>query len=172
MTSIVRALVSLLATLLCLALAQPAMADGRADWPGYSWQKIDVAKCMPFTAELTCPPYHQKWDWKRAQWVDIAIAINQASGRLQLAQKLSNRDPHDDDNVCVTVLVVDAAGHNIMAYHQNWHSLPGRVLQDEFAFRSSALASAATIHIGSKQCRKGPHQDDAVYAAVRAGIRP
>ncbi|MCS6759718.1 MAG: hypothetical protein MO852_12795 [Candidatus Devosia euplotis] len=38
-----RAYACLLATLLCLAVARPAMADGRADWRDYVWHKFAIA---------------------------------------------------------------------------------------------------------------------------------
>ena len=158
------------ATLLGIAVAHPAMAEGRADWPGYSWQSFGLARCQANGAELACPPYHQKWDWKRNQWVDIAISIDLASGKLRLTQQLTNRDPHDDDDVCVTMLVLDPQGRTLLAHHQNWHAVHGRVMQDDFTLRSGALAAAASIHIGSRQCRQGPHQDDAVYQRVLAGL--
>ena len=36
----------------------------------------------------------------------------------------------------------------------------------------TALAHARSIHLGSRQCRGGPHQDDAVYASVLSRIAP
>ncbi|MCS6761805.1 MAG: hypothetical protein MO846_07385 [Candidatus Devosia symbiotica] len=82
---------------------------------------------------------------------------------------LTNHDPHDDDDVCVTLLVVDADDYTIIAHDQNWHALLGTLMQDDFTYRSGRLANATAIHIGAKQCRKGSRQDDAIYAAVRAG---
>jgi|GEM_PF-843735 hypothetical protein len=172
MTLNLRPLLLLLIGLACLALAPPVRAEGRADWQGYSWQKFAIAKCLPAGSTLVCPAYHQKWDWKRNQWVDIAIAIDAATGQLDLSQQLTNRDPDDDDDVCVTMLVLDAAGHTILAHHQNWHSGPGTVMQEDFVLRSGNIAAAASVHIGSKQCREGSHQDDARYAATLAGIAP
>ena len=164
--------VPLLASLLCFVLAQPVRAEGRGDWPGYSWQQFGIAKCLPTASVLTCPAFHQKWDWKRDQWVDIAIAIDIQHGRLNLTQQLSNRDRHDDDDVCVTVLVLDEGGLTILAHHQNWHLRHDTAMEDDFVLRSGKIAAAASIHIGSKQCRQGSHQDDARYAAVLAGITP
>jgi hypothetical protein len=155
-----------------LALAYPAFADGRADWEGYSWQKIDISSCAVRAAELVCPQYHQKWDWKRDQWVDITINMDRETGQLQLSQQLSNNDPRDNDDVCVTVIMVDGFGRNLVAHHQNWHTLHGDVLRQTFRYYSSHLADAATIHLGSKQCRKGSEQDDAVYANVLARLSP
>ena len=170
MTSTLRIAKFILTSLPWLVACVPALAEGRADWQGYAWQRFDITKCQPLQSELACPPYHQKWDWKRNQWVDIVLAVDLGSGRVRLTQQLTNRDPSDDDDVCVTLLVLDADGRTIIAHHQNWHSLHGDVMQDDFALRSNLLASAASVHIGSKQCRQGPHQDDALYAAVIARL--
>ena len=160
----------LVACILLLAAPQGAFADGRRDWQGYAWQSIDVMDCGPVGTQLACPPYHQKWDWKRNQWVDITVTIDLASGQLQLSQQLADRDSYDDDYVCVTALVVDAVGAHIVAHHQNWRIEHGEVVRKDFSYASGRLADATRIHIGSKQCREGAGQDDDVYAAVLAGI--
>jgi hypothetical protein len=152
------------------ATLQATLADGRADWQGYAWQKIEISKCAVMDAVIACPLYHQKWDWKRNQWVDITLALDLASGQATLAQRLTNKDPSDQDYVCVTALVVDAAGNNLVAHHQNWQISHGEVLEKAFAYASNSLSGAATIHIGSKQCREGARQDDALYRRVQAAI--
>lgn len=169
MTSLLRA--STLAAVLSLGSLQGAFADGRGDWSGYAWQKIDVAECMPSGATLVCPPYHEKWDWKRSQWVDIVIELDRANGALHLTQRLTNKDPQDFDWVCVTALAVDAGGNNVVAHHQNWPMRPGGVTEDAFSYSSGRLDTVTTIHIGSKQCRQGPGQDDALHARVLAAIQ-
>ena len=163
-------LATLSATFLAFGSPQGAFADGRGDWTGYAWQKIAIAECQPLGTTLQCPPYHEKWDWKRNQWVDIVVVLDLGSGVLQLTQRLTDRDPKDDDYVCVTALAVDATGTDLVAHHQNWHMSAGKVEEQSFSYPSSALDQVATIHIGSKQCREGAHQDDALYARVLAGI--
>lgn len=158
----------LLSTLL---LATPALADGRSDWKDYAWQQIKLSQCASEGSPIVCPLYHQKWDWKRDQWVDIAISFDLTRGQLQLTQRLTNNAPKDDDYVCVTAIAVDSAGRNIIAHHQNWHSNPGQVSEKSFTYASPSLVQIAAIHIGSKQCRKGAGQDDALYESVLAGIQ-
>ena len=172
MTSLIRAsgLATLAATLLSFGSSQGAFADGRGDWNGYAWQQIKVADCRATATVLTCPPYHEKWDWKRNQWVDITIELDLARGELRLTQRLTDADPRDDDYVCVTALAVDAGGDNVVVHHQNWHMNPGAEEARSFLYTSAALDQVATIHIGSKQCRQGAGQDDALYAQVLAGI--
>lgn len=161
----------LTAAILLLATASPALADGRADWQDYAWQQIKLSQCVAQAKEVACPLYHQKWDWKRDQWVDVAIAIDLAGGQLRLTQRLTNKAPTDDDDVCVTAIAVDAQGRNIIAHHQNWHSNPGDIREESFLYQSSALDSIDAILIGSKQCRDGDTQDDGLYARVLAGIQ-
>lgn len=160
------------AAFLLLASSSVASADGRADWNGYAWQRIDMADCLPVGSILHCPPYHEKWDWKRNQWVDIVLELDLAGGKLHLFQRLSTRDPRDVDWVCVTAVAVDASGSNVVVHHQNWLMGPGDVTQDQFSYRSPAVGTVAAIHVGSKQCRDGAHQDDALYEQVLAGIQP
>ncbi|WP_332689657.1 hypothetical protein [Devosia sp.] len=174
MTSPLRApsLATLAATFLFFASPNGAFADGRADWPGYAWQQIRIAECLASGLTLQCPAYHQKWDWKRNQWVDIAITLDLSRGQLHLTQQLTDNDPHDDDYVCVTALAVDADGKDLVAHHQNWHIGPGQVIERSFIYRSDLRQKVAVIHIGSKQCRQGAGQDDALYAQVLARIHP
>ena len=163
-------LATLAATMLSFGSPQGSFTDGRGDWTDYAWKTITVADCTPSGAELVCPPYHQKWDWKRNQWVDIGISIDPASHTLHLSQQLTDLDPSDDDHVCVTALVVDGAGQNLIAHHQNWYMKHGESVLKQYSYTSARLEEAASIHIGSKQCRKGATQDDALYAQVLAGI--
>lgn len=159
---------SLLFTVLSLLSTAPALAGGKADWRDYAWRTIPLAQCQDRGRTVTCPPYHQRWDWKRNQWADVTLTI--AGTTLRLTQALTNRDTRDDDFVCVTALVVDAAGATLIAHHQNWHMDPGQTLAREFSYQSRRLPDAYAIHIGSKQCRRGAGQDDAVLAKVQAGI--
>jgi hypothetical protein len=161
---------TLASVLLSFGSPQGSYADGRGDWSGYAWQTIDRADCTLSGATITCPPYHERWDWKRNQWVDIALSIDPATATLMLTQRLSNNDRGDSDDVCVTLLAVDAAGRNLLAHHQNWRMRPGAVEERAFSYVASTLPDIAAIHIGSKQCRQGPHQDDAVFAQVLSGL--
>lgn len=172
MTSLLRAstLATLTAALFSLGSPHDAFADGRADWTGYAWQTIEIADCQPQGGIVHCPLYHQKWDWKRNQWVDITVELDLGRGALRLSQRLTDNDSHDADHVCVTALAVDAGGATVVAHHQNWHIEAGQVEARSFSYPSDALERVATIHIGSKQCRDGAHQDDALYARVLSGI--
>lgn len=161
----------LLSFIALLLLTIPALADGRSDWTYYAWQQIKLSQCARDGTIIACPLYHQRWDWKRDQWVDIAISLDLSRNTLQLVQRLTDNDRSDDDHVCVTALAVDAAGNNILAHHQNWYMRHGETMEESFTYRSAALADIAAFHIGSRQCRKGAGEDDAIYARVLAGIQ-
>lgn len=174
MTNRLRAssLATIAATFLSFGTPQGSFADGRGDWAGYAWQKIDISDCAQSSAGLACPLYHQKWDWKRNQWVDISLLIAPAANTVTLTQRLTNNDQADRDYVCVTALIVDQGGRDLVAHHQNWNIGSGDVLEKSFSYSADDLGSARAIHIGSKQCRRGAGQDDATYANVLAGITP
>ncbi|WP_127753393.1 MULTISPECIES: hypothetical protein [unclassified Devosia] len=152
-------------------LISGALADGRGDWHGYAWQSIKVADCVPQpTGTLACPHFHEKWDWKRDQWVDITITLDRDRQTLHLRQQLSDNDRRDTDYVCVTAVVVDAEGHNLAVHHQNWLIHGGQSRAADFTYASPRLPTATSIQIGSKQCRDGAGQDDDAYATVLARL--
>ncbi len=159
---ILRRLIILLATF--SALSAPVHADGRSDWDGYAWQKIAASDCIKADDGRACPLYHERWDWKRNQWVSILVVLGKDAVRL--TQRLEDNDWYDDDDVCVTAVVVDAEGRNLAVHHTNWYMTNGQTREEVFEYPAARLDSAATIHIGSKQCRKGPHEDDEVFAEV------
>ncbi len=67
-------------------------------------------------------------------------------------------------------MVVDADGRNLAVHHTNWYMTDGQVREEVFTYPAAGLDRAWTIHIGSKQCREGPHQDDAVFAEVKSRL--
>lgn len=163
---------ALIAAYFVLISACWASAAGKADWQGYDWKSYDFGACVAeVDGEGMCPVHHAKWDWKRNQWVDVSYGVDM-SDRLKLAINLTNKDSYDDDDVCVTVLALDAEGANVFAHHQNRHSIHGEIDTNVVALAGPAGAwkTVTTLLVGSKQCRKGPHQDDAVFARVKAEL--
>lgn len=153
------------------ALVAPALGqatDARGGWHGYAWKRISLADCDRLEQQTLCPPYHEKWDWKRNQWVDITLALR--PGQVDLSQRLTNKDRMDDDFVCVTAIVMDAAGRALAIHHQNWHSDPAEVREESFSYPMTRAVEPATLLIGSRQCRKGAQEDDDVYARALAAV--
>lgn len=155
-----------------ISIAAPAVADGRSDWKDYAWQSVVYADCPDNDETGLCQPFHQKWDWKRNQWVDFLYKADAQTGALKVRLRLTNDDQRDDDNVCVTALFVDDKGADVFAFHQNWHVKPGQVLDKTLTFSTDPTVwrKAAKVLIGSKQCRKGADQDDALFAGVKHAI--
>lgn len=154
-----------------LVLTGPAVADGRADWRDYAWQSVVYDVC-PATDDGLCHPFHEKWDWKRDQWVDFLYRADAATGALDIRLRLTNNDRRDDDYVCVTALFVDDKGADLFVFHQNWHMDARKVKDETFHFSAppQVMGKVAKVLIGSKQCRKGGHQDDAVFASVKSAV--
>jgi len=158
-----------LALPLVLASLSPAFADGRADWSDYYWRVKPFGQCVDAPGE-GCLTHHAKWDWKRDQWVTVRYEAT--NGGLDLAITLTNNDPHDDDYVCVTILFADESNANVMAYHANLHSDPRSTFEHKahVALTDPALVRIAKVDIGTKQCRQGARQDDAIYDVVLSAL--
>lgn len=154
---------------LLLCSLTPAFADGRADWSGYDWRVQPFGQCLEIT-EGACLTHRAKWDWKRNQWVDLRYTPT-ADG-LDLSITLTNNDRGDDDYVCVTALFLDASGANIAAYHANLHIDPSTTLEHaaRLIVSPSLMSTIAKVDVGTKQCREGAGQDDAVDAIVRSRL--
>lgn len=155
-----------------LSITAPAVADGRSDWKDYAWQSVIYADCPDTDEAGLCHPFHQKWDWKRDQWVDFLYKADTDTGTLKVRLRLTNDDRRDSDDVCVTALFVDASGADVFVVHQNWRIKPSQVLDKtlEFSADPAIWQKAAKVLIGSKQCRKGADQDDALFAGVKNAI--
>ncbi len=54
--------------------------------------------------------------------------------------------------------------------HQNWHSDPGEVREERFSYAFTLAVEPASLFIGSRQCRKGPQEDDDVYAEALSAV--
>lgn len=152
-----------------LLCASPTFADSRADWVGYDWSTVAPPACL---AQSTsgCPLFRGKWDWKRDQWIELAVETKRDRPALDVT--LVNRDPSDDDNVCLTVLFQDASGANLAVSHSNLHSDPKSTQSYRGAIVGDlSMKGLSAVQVGSKQCRKGPHQDDDVLKRVVVGLK-
>lgn len=151
----------------------PNAFDDRLQWQDYAWSAPAFNQCLDQTAEGSCHAVHARWDWKRNQWVDFWYRIDRTHHTIELRLDLSNNDPHDDDFVCVTALFIGADGKDLFAFHQNWHALAGeeRSQTFDYAIDPAVWQRAQRVVVGSKQCRDGPHEDDEVFAAVKARLQ-
>jgi hypothetical protein len=149
----------------------PNVHDDRQEWRDYAWVEPGYNSCIGTDKTGFCHAAHQKWDWKRNQWVDFAYKVT-SPGKLAVGLTLTNNDPTDADDVCVTGLFLDAAGHDVTVFHENVHIGPEAVQRVTRTFSVSANFSkiVKTVVVGSKQCRDGATEDAALYAEVEARI--
>ncbi|KKB78002.1 hypothetical protein VW35_12855 [Devosia soli] len=159
------------AAALLLGGSGAALADGRGDWKGYDWQRVDLDTCPTLGAGNPCQIFHGKWDWKRNQWVDLMLTYTGSA--LELVNILTNYDRADDDYVCTVVLFVSSEGRNLAAFHFNEHSdhQTAANFTSRFPISRAALAQTTTVDVGTKQCREGGNQDKGTYARVVEAIR-
>ena len=147
------------------------VSDGTAtdkDWKDYRWAVVATTSC---SAGPICISARAKWDWKRPQWVEFS-AVPSSKG-LEAKIRLINEDRKDDDNVCITVLFLSSDGSALSILHKNLHSLPQAVRSEtvDIALRASLLRRISSIALGTKQCRRGPHEDDDVYRRAKARLK-
>jgi hypothetical protein len=148
----------------CAALPIVATLAGHGDWQGYDWNRHPVSACETTPSGLDCPTFTQKWDWKRDQWVDVTLRSKPEG--LTLTQRLTNNDRRDEDFVCVTVQGITPDEQTLFAHHQNWHMDAGQTREQSFTLPAIDVTNLAYIELGTKQCRGGAHEDDAIYAKI------
>jgi hypothetical protein len=165
MGSLVQSLCSVL-----LVCAPVAYDDSRSGWPGYDWQQVPLSACLR-AASAPCPLFQGKWDWKRPQFVDLVFVSS--GGSLGVRETLTNNDRADDDDVCVTALFQNDKGENVGVFHLNVHSWPKQTadFKGQVVQAAGKWSNLASVWVGTKQCRKGPTEDAAVYKAVVAALR-
>ncbi len=147
-----------------LLASDPTVNPG--EWRDYVWTAQPIGTCLQ---DGRCPVTRTRWDWKRDQRVEIRIAPG--SKGITVTNRLINNDPSDDDDVCVTVLFRDKAGKSITVFHENRHAFPRTDTATTSVVRKAALKSITSIAVGTKQCRRGAHEDDDVYRRAQKRTR-
>jgi hypothetical protein len=138
--------------------------SGPSQWKEYVWKTASTEAC--------CSAFNQRWDWKRDQWINFAYKLNKQKGLIEIYLKLKNNDPDDDDDVCVTALFLDNKGNDVAVFHLNHHSFPNTNIEksEQIAVSANRLKAIKLIAVGTKQCRNGPHEDDVIFATVKAKL--
>lgn len=156
----------MIALSLALGLLGSDPSVNAGQWKDYVWKVAPVEACIA----RGCPPVVLKWDWKRPQTVELTIAPGRRG--LVVTNRLVNNDPKDDDDVCVTLLMRDKGGRTIGVFHENRHSdaRTDTKTTSEVRLAKGVLGSIRSVALGTKQCRKGPGQDDGVYRRMKAAI--
>lgn len=136
------------------------------EWKDYVWKTGPVGNCL----KASCPPISLKWDWKRPQTVTVSLTSTMNS--LTIRTRMSNDDPLDGDDVCVTLLLRDQAGTTVAVFHENRHSYPGTDTTSSatLSLSKKVMSAIRSVALGTKQCRSGPQQDEAVYRKTKKTI--
>jgi hypothetical protein len=156
---------------LAIGLAGSAhpVGNGSLQWKDYVWKTASSEACF---RQSGCLPLNQRWDWKRDQWINFTYKLNKQKGLIEIRLQLRNDDPEDDDDVCVTALFLDNKGNDVAVFHVNHHSFPNTYVErsELIAVSANRLKAIKLIAVGTKQCRNGSHEDDAVFADAKAKI--
>jgi hypothetical protein len=156
---------------LAIGLAGSAHPSGSgvSQWKDYVWKTASTEACVRASG---CLPFNQQWDWKRDQWINLRYRLNTQKGLIEISLTLKNNDPSDDDDVCVTALFQDNRENTVAVFHENRHSFPNTNVErtGKISVSASRLKAIKMIAVGTKQCRTGPHEDDAVFAAAKAKL--
>lgn len=148
-----------------LLASDPGVSPG--EWSDYMWKTSIVHACI---SQQDCRVVKTRWDWKREQYVEVAIA---PKGRgIQVSNRLINKDTADDDHVCVTVLFRDAGSRTVAVFHENRYSRhqTDETTQSELALARAQLSKIRSLAVGTKQCRGGPYEDDAIHERARRAL--
>ncbi|SMC93392.1 hypothetical protein [Rhizobium sp. RU36D] len=154
---------SLKALSLAIGLLGSDPSVNAGEWREYVWRTQTIDTCL----KTSCPPISLKWDWKRPQ--TVTVSLTPTMNGLTIRTRLSNDDPLDGDDVCVTLLLRDQAGATIAVFHENRHSDPGTDITGSttLSLGKKVISAIRSVALGTKQCRGGPQQDDAIYRKAR-----
>jgi hypothetical protein len=145
--------------------APVANADG---WANYVWRIRPVDQCIEKDARGFCHIVDDRWDWKRDQHYSFAFRIDPKANTLTGNLRLDNRDPADDDFVCMVAVFTDKNDNEVAILYQNWHSLHGRAIERDVPVRPSLpLGSITNVAVGSKQCDVHASPDAANFYRTR-----
>jgi len=140
-------------------------ADG---WQDYVWRIRDAGTCLATDARGLCHLVHDRWDWKREQWYDLSFGSDPKRNLLNLRLRIDNRDPSDQDRVCVVVLFIDDKDEEVAVYYSNWLSFPRRVIDRTTPLKPARdISTIAKVAVGSKQCDGASPRDADLYMRTR-----
>ena len=139
-------------------------------WQGYVWKVHAVGPCLA-GAEERCMLAVGRWDWKRDQRYTVRSTHAKAKNRLTTQFELDNRDPDDDDNVCMAVIYYDKAGREVGVAFDVIHALAARNTRAQITIQPvRPVRDIARVAIGSKQCDPDYGPDVALFERVKAAL--
>lgn len=147
--------------------ASVALNEG---WKGYVWKIRSVERCMGAAAE--CTLQRGKWDWKRDERYSYGARLSPKDNRIDTHILLDNRDPSDDDHVCVAAIYYDKRGVEVAVDFAVVYSLPRKVTEKAATLRPSRPVSAIDkVAIGTKQCDPDASADIALSRSLKARLK-
>jgi len=160
-------LLKTLSIIMGLLGSDPPPAAAIDAWPDYVWRVRAADRCIRIDSRGFCDIVDDKWDWKREQHYSFSFLKEAASNSLTVHLRLDNRDPSDDDNVCVVALFTNSRGEPVAVFYRNWFAEHGRPIEADIALHPSLpIGSIASVAVGSKQC-DAPSPDDAEFEHAR-----
>ena len=136
-------------------------------WQSFVWRVAPIKRCLSVDHRGFCVAVRDKWDWKRDQHYEFGYREN-ADGSVVVRLRLDNRDPKDNDNVCIVALFVDGSGHELSFIYQNWPSRHGRPIDREIpTLTPLRLANVKQVIVGTKQCKIKNPEDSRPFQALR-----
>lgn len=149
--------------------ATVALKEG---WKGYVWKIRPVAQCLAMQGDDYCKLHKGKWDWKRDERFRYAARFNTRGNRIDSRMTLDNRDPSDDDHVCIAAVYYDAKGVEVAVDFAVVYSLPRKVVEAGSSIRPSRpVSSIAQVAIGTKQCDPDSSRDRALFASIQQKLK-
>lgn len=145
--------------------AQVALKEG---WQGYVWRVRPVEHCAAPDERGFCTLLESRWDWKRDQHYVFAVKMDGEENRIETRVLIDNRDPDDDDHVCIAAVFYDREDREVAVDFRHIYSVPGQKTGGEAVLMPMRpLKEATRVAIGSKQCDAAAEEDAALFASVR-----
>ena len=137
-------------------------------WKDYVWRVRASDQCIQVDKSGFCQIADDRWDWKRDQRYTFSFLTDAKSNSLLAHLRLNNRDPSDDDYVCVVAIFTDKNDEQIAIFFQDWLSRHGRSLEKDLPLHPSLpVSSIAKVAVGSKQCDLAGPSDAAIFEEIR-----
>lgn len=149
--------------------ATVALKEG---WQGYVWKVRPVEQCLRAGKQQDCVIGKGKWDWKRDERFQLTARFDPAGNRIDLRLGLDNRDPSDDDHVCVAAVFYDGKEREVAVSFTNLHSPARRKVETRTALAPSRpVSSIRMVAVGTKQCDPDASDDMALFDGLKSKLR-
>lgn len=140
-------------------------------WKGYVWKIRPIEQCVTSSAR-DCLIGKGKWDWKRDERFQLTARFDPARNRIDTRLLLDNRDPSDDDHVCVAAVFYDGKEREVAVSFTNLYAPARRKVESRTALSPSRpVSSIRMVAVGTKQCDPDASEDVALFGGLKAKLR-